>query len=368
MHKNKTGRIRARVTERIEQRVVATATHAVKYVHAVPPEEATGLVAEVYQQLAEDFQITSPLVLHSPAPRLLAAVWCALRETLIAGRIPRAHKEAIAIGVSHANACPYCVSVHAMMLHGTGETAVAETLLAGDTDDIAEPQLRNLARWASRTLAAEDPLLREPPFSASDEAEIIGTAVAFHYINRMVNVFLGESPVPGRRWWLGRLTRRVLGATFGRRMVMHAPPPGASLSLLPESPLPPDLGWATSNSFVAGALARAVVVADEAGRAVLPDNVRELVSNRIAAWRGEVPGISRAWAMHDIESLDEADNPLAAFALLSALAPYQVDPSIIEAFRARRPTDQDLIGAAGWAAFTAARRVGGWLASARVTA
>jgi hypothetical protein len=70
------------------------APHAAKYVHAVPPAEATGLVAEVYEQLARDFQIVSPIIVHSPAPRLLAAVWCVLRETLVAGRVSRAHKEA----------------------------------------------------------------------------------------------------------------------------------------------------------------------------------------------------------------------------------------------------------------------------------
>jgi AhpD family alkylhydroperoxidase len=334
----------------------------------VPPEAATGLVAAVYAQLAEDFQITAPLVLHSSAPRLLAAVWCVLRETLIAGRLPRAHKEAIATGVSHANACPYCVSVHAMMLHGAGETAVAETLLTGKAHAIADPRLRHLAHWASRSLAPEDPLLRQPPFTAADEAEIVGTAVAFHYINRMVNVFLGESPVPGPQQWLGRLRRRLLGATFGRRLVRRAPPPGAALSLLPAAPLPADLGWATANASVANAFARAAVVADEAGRVVLPDDVRALVSRRIATWRGEAPGNSQGWVRHEIASLAAADQPLAAFALLTALAPYQVDPTIIEAFRLRRPTDQELIGAAGWAAFTAARRVGGWLASARVAA
>lgn len=368
MQQDGIGRIRARVTERIEQRVVATAARAVKYVHAVPPEEATGLVADVYAQLSEDFQITSPLVLHSPTPRLLAAVWCALRETLIAGCLPRAHKEAIATGVSHANACPYCVSVHAMMLHGTGERSAAETLLVGDTNDIADLPLRRLARWASRTLAVEDPLLREPPFTASDEAEIVGTAVAFHYINRMVSVFLGDSPVPGPDRWHGWIVRRVLGATFGRRLVMRAPPPGTSLRLLPESPLPGDMTWATSNSFIVGAFARAAAAAEEAGRAALPDRVRALVSNRIAEWRGEAPGLSRAWVTEGTASLDEADQPLARFALLVALAPSQVDPSVIAAFRARRAADQDLVGAAGWAAFTAARRVGGWLTSMRAAA
>src|SRR5262249_21992413 len=188
------------------------------------------------------------------------------------------HKEAIATGVSHANACPYCVSVHSMMLHGTGETAVAEALLVGETDGIGDRRLRDLARWASRTLAPEDPLLSEPPFAASDEAEIVGTAVAFHYINRMVNVFLGESPVPGPRRRRGGLVRRFLGATFGRRLVMRMPSPGASLRLLPESPIPADLSWANSNSFVAGAFARVAAAAVEARRAALPGRVRELLS------------------------------------------------------------------------------------------
>src|SRR5262249_1944088 len=65
----------------------------------------------------------------------------------------------------------------------------------------------------------------------------------------------------------------------------------------------------------------------------------------------------------EVASLDDADRPLAAFALLTAVAPYQVDTSIVESFRARRPTDAELVGAAGWAAFTAARRVGGWFAA-----
>jgi alkylhydroperoxidase family enzyme len=265
--------------------------------------------------------------------------------------------------VSHANACPYCVSVHAMMTHGTGETSVAEALLVGETDGIGDRRLRDLARWASRTLVPEDPLLREPPFAASDEAEIVGTAVAFHYINRMVNVFLGESPVPGPRRRLGGVVRRFLGATFGWRLVRRTPSPGTSLRLLPEAPIPTDLRWATSNSFVAGALARVAAAADEAGRAALPDPVRELVSNRIAAWQGEAPGPSRAWVGRDIASLDDAAQPLAALALLVALTPSQIDSSVIAAFRARRFTDQDLVGAAGWAAFAAARRVGRWLAS-----
>jgi AhpD family alkylhydroperoxidase len=181
-------RVRARATARVERRIVAAAPHAVKYLRPVPAEEATGLVAAVYGQVVEDFQITAPLILHSPVPLLLAGVWTVLRETLIAGRVPRAHKEAVATGVSQANGCPYCLTAHAMMLGGAGQAEAGEALLAGGAAEISHPVLRGLAVWASRTLAPDDPLLQTPPFAPPEMAELVGTAVAFHYINRMVNV------------------------------------------------------------------------------------------------------------------------------------------------------------------------------------
>jgi hypothetical protein len=53
---------------------------------------------------------------------------------------------------------------------------------------------------------------------------------------------------------------------------------------------------------------------------------------------------------------------LAAFALLTALASYQMDDSIVASFRRLRPKDDEMVSAAAWAAFAAARRVGSWLA------
>src|SRR5262249_38608033 len=156
---------------------------------------------------------------HSPSPRLLAGVWCVLRETMIAaGNISRADKEAIATGVSQANECPYCVEVHNTMLGGAGVAASPKLLV-----------------WASHTLSPDTPAARQPPFRRENAAEIIGTAVTFHYVNRMVNIFLGDSPVPLPRGlgWLRGLAGRVGTATFARRIVALAPTPGRSLPLLP---------------------------------------------------------------------------------------------------------------------------------------
>jgi len=89
-----------------------------RYIHVVPRRQASGLVAEVYRQVERDFSMLAPpTALHSPAPKMLAASWMILRETLLAqGFADRATKEAVATEVSTANSCPYCTDVHGMTL------------------------------------------------------------------------------------------------------------------------------------------------------------------------------------------------------------------------------------------------------------
>ena len=103
-------RMKRRFGDRVERRVVATGAEGVRYVRPVRPEEATGLVAAVYCQLERDFQLLAPITLTSPLPSLLAASWTVLRETLVAGGVPRLEKELVAEAVSKANVCPYCVA------------------------------------------------------------------------------------------------------------------------------------------------------------------------------------------------------------------------------------------------------------------
>ena len=50
--------------------------------------------------------------------------------------------------------------------------------------------------------------------------------------------------------------------------------------------------------------------------------------------------------------------------VLTALASYQVDEGAIHAFRSQYQRDDKLTGAAAWASFTAARRIGSWLSHA----
>ncbi|GAA4197003.1 carboxymuconolactone decarboxylase family protein [Streptosporangium oxazolinicum] len=325
----------------------------VRHVSPVRPAAAHGLVAEVYAQAARDFgMLAPPVILHSPAPSALAASWSILRESLLVpGTAGRAAKETVAAEVSAGNTCPYCVDVHGATLRGLGAAR--------------DPRLAPLAAWA-RASGTAATAWDEPPAGdgGSGAAELVAVAVTFQYLNRMVNVFLGDSPLPPE---LPRGARGPAMRLFGALMrpaARRAAVPGASLGLLPVAPLPADLSWAAGVPHLAGAFARAAAAVEECGRRSLPGRVRALVADRVAAWEGEPPGLGRDWAARAVAGLPEADRPAARLALLVALASYQVDREAVEEFLRTTPDERALVEVTAWASLTAARRVGTWSARA----
>jgi hypothetical protein len=48
--------------------------------------------------------------------------------------------------------------------------------------------------------------------------------------------------------------------------------------------------------------------------------------------------------------------------LLTALAPHQVDETVIRSFADPKNEQEKILGAISWASFAAARRIGSWLA------
>ncbi len=332
----------------------------IRYVSPVMPGKADGLVAQVYAQAERDFGLVAPpLALHSPAPPVLAAAWVLLRETLLAtGSVSRVEKEVAAAAVSAGNACPYCVAVHSATARSLVPGLTPAEITSGSTEPAADPGLSGLARWA-RGSGQPGPGL---PVIGRNFAEIAGVAVTFHYLNRMVTLFLPESPLPP-------LTPKTVGGwvmdMLASAMVSASPAPGAALGLLPESPLPAGFAWAAGEPTVAAALARAAGTVEDAGKRAVPPKVRELVLDTLGGWHGRPPGPGRAWADAMVAGLAEADRAAGRLALLTALAPCQVSRNDIA--DVRRSTDatadmeEALIGLTAWASMAAARKVGSWL-------
>jgi AhpD family alkylhydroperoxidase len=243
----------------------------IRYVEDVSPGDATGRVAEIYEQIRRDFgAVPDPFLLHSASPRLLGGVWAACRETLVAGRAPRHLTELVATVVSQINSCPYCVDAHTTMLRADGRGALAGSLLGGVERERLDDESRSFAAWAAATRSPGADVLGDPPFVAGLAPELIGTAVAFHYINRMVTILASPSPFPGPRA-LRPLTTRIAPRLFARA-VKRPKEAGDSLCFLEHAELPEDMGWAKGSPPVAAAFAGFMAaIADEAADAIGPD-------------------------------------------------------------------------------------------------
>ncbi|MFY1636741.1 carboxymuconolactone decarboxylase family protein [Solwaraspora sp. WMMB335] len=323
----------------------------IRYVSAVRPGQSGDLVARVYQQMEDDFGVVAPpIALHAVAPEMLAASWSLLRETLIVpGPASRLAKEAVATAVSAVNACPYCAMIHNSTLTLLGSRRPEEP---GSSD----PALDDVVEWVLSVERLDDGA--SLPFPESQLPELAGVALLLHYLNRMVNVFLREVPLPPRVPEFAlpavlRLLGRVTAAPARR-----AHPPGAALAMLPSAELPADLAWAAGNETVAQAYARATAAIDAAGVRSVPAEVRALVGEQLVQWRGGPRGISRSWVEDLITRVATEQQPVARLALLVAFASYQVDPSVIERCRQVGTDDRTLIELSSWAAMAAARRLG----------
>lgn len=334
---------------------------AVKHLNPVGRNAARGLVAEVYAQAEREFALVPPITIHSAAPEILAGVWMTTREAFIVGKSGRVDREIVAAAVSQSNTCPFCVEVHSAMLHAAGRHQLADAMMgARGAVDASSP----LAAWALATRSPGSAILASPPFNAEDAPGILGTAVVFHFINRMVNVFLEPSPNPIKTesGLLKIVFRRVFGATAGKRLINVEALPGASLVLLPEADLPAAFSWTLAEPAIAGAMARFTFAIEAAGVRVIPAAVRAVVEGAVSNWNGDDPGLSQKWLYDVVAGLPtEAEQATARLCLLTALASYRVDDAVVAAFRRSDPSDEALVSAAAWASLVAVKRLASWI-------
>ncbi|GAA3252312.1 carboxymuconolactone decarboxylase family protein [Nonomuraea helvata] len=322
-----------------------------RYVTPVEPRAATGRVARVYAQLAEDFRMARmPVFLTlSPAPEVLAATWAMLRESLLAGDESRTAREVVALGVSMANRCPFCVAAHTTLLHATGDHRLAETIAAGGTPD--DPRHAELLAWAgSRRRAPET------------GPQIVGTALTFHFINRIASALLTENLLPANLQ-KSRLVRSVGGRAMSRAVRTRLLS-GASLPLVADLPALPEPAWGAGTS-VGAAYAALRAVAGTGGE-LLGESARAAVTDAVAAWDGEHPPMGGAWLDGPLADVPAGERPGARLALLVALAPYRVTDADVAAWRGSR-TDEDLVRLCAFGAASAMERMETFITASALT-
>ena len=326
---------------------------SIRYIKSIDSVYRDSLSLKTLTQIRKEFGAeVEPFTLHMPVPDLLAGAWMVCRETLLAGNGSRNAKELVAATVSTLNRCPYCIDAHNIML--------LESSGHGSSKILEEPTLRNISNWALATSTPDSPLLLTHPFPEAEAPSFIGTAVFFHYINRMVTILLGQSPLPFSSGLPKQVSLHLAAWYFGRAIRLKKQQ-SASLNLLPEAALPDDLSWAIPSPSIASAFARFAKALENAGNRSLPENVRTAVSNAVQNWKGSGPDNNEKWYENDIKRMEGAERTAGQLAFLTVFNPYRVDQSTVLAFSEHFPGDDMLISALAWSSFTAARKIGSWL-------
>jgi len=339
----------------------SVAPRDIRYVKRPDLKRMDTLAAQVSQQMAQEFQLAPPLTLHHLLPRVMAGLWAISREAYIAGHTGRALREAVASEISKINQCPYCVDVHTAMLHGLGNGEVAQAIVYDK--DAMDGVSRDVVDWATANLSPKSNILRRPPFTANDAPKFIGTALLFHYLNRMAHLFLPDSPlpVPSSFAWLKRNLGIVFGKTVGSKIATLT----ASSDTFPladeVTALPPEFNWALADERIAAAFSLFAKVIEEAGAFYIDVKVRELLLSKLDQWQGDQPGLGQAWLEESVTGQDKAQRPAARLALLTAFTSYQVNDSDIASFREQTKSDAALIALTSWASFQAMKKVSTWL-------
>jgi AhpD family alkylhydroperoxidase len=307
---------------------------------------ASGLTAEVYRQLRDEFLGPVPAFQAiSAAPEVLAATWALMREALLAGDASRVDRELVASTVSRANRCRFCVDAHVMLLHALGEHELAEVIARGGTPP--EPRHAELAAWAE---ASRSP--RAAAWSSPYPPEVTGTLLAFHFINRGVSALLDPDLLPGG---LQRspVVRSVGGRLYAKK-AREPKEPGRSLSLLGAGATAPP-GWA-GDSPVGVAYASLKNAAMQGG-SLLGDVARQTVTATVRWEDGRHPARPAEWAADLVRDLPDRDRVGTRIALLAAFAPGAIRAGDVALWRLSHPDDADLVRLVAYGAITATDHV-----------
>jgi AhpD family alkylhydroperoxidase len=293
-----------------------------------PARQATGVVAQVHRQLREDFIGPAPTFQAlSVVPELMAATWELMREALLAGDADRVEREIVAASVSRANRCRFCVDAHVTMLHALGSHELAEVVASGGTP--STPRYAELVIWAE---ASRSP--RATGWASTYPAELTGTLLAFHFLNRIVSALLAPDLLPGG---LQRFpaVRSAGGRLYARTARAYVEPGDNSVG-------------------VAYTALRDVALR---GGELLSEVTRETVTGTVRWEDGRHPERPADWAGELVRDLPPTDRVGARIVLLAAFAPGAISAGDVGLWRLAHPADADLVRLIAYGAVTATDHV-----------
>ena len=304
------------------------------------------------QTILDFGMIPPPISMHKVDRELFAANWACLRETLVVGKVPRYFKEAVASGTSEANRCPYCVGAHSMMFDIYKPTAKKPSVV----DDIFRSWDSEMFKLWARSCYLQHSDQSLPPFPIEFQSELVGTAVYFHYLTRMVTIYLGDSFVPKPLQGVVPLMMPFMRLCMGLNDKRPKKPGTSKLRNVPMTGGP---DWANQDN-VRIAFSQFQTVTDTKITKILSPSMMDFVNTFLSKWQGLDTGLSANWVklyLEELSTVDGVERQQARYMLLAIGSPYMI---VDEEKKSLRKTmgDSDLFIMTAWVSLRAALRTG----------
>jgi AhpD family alkylhydroperoxidase len=150
------------------------------WIESIPPADASGDLKELYERIGGARGGVADIHLaQSLNPKVLAAHFELYKAIMFqASPLSRADREALAVAVSHANVCAYCVAHHGAALSQLG----AESTLPPEIFEWAT----RLARTPEKISEADVAVLRSAGLTDRAIFDAVSIVAYFSYANRLV--------------------------------------------------------------------------------------------------------------------------------------------------------------------------------------
>jgi uncharacterized peroxidase-related enzyme len=181
----------------LDSKLVAIVGRSLSWLRVPPEEEAPAAAKELFDRSQEKLGfVANVLRVYALRPRHLE-LWNAFYDDLMRGEsgLSKAQREMIAVVVSTANRCHYCMVSHAAYLRKlTGNPALVEQLRTNYRYADLEPRERAMLDFAvkltersSSCTEADVEALREAGWSDEDVMDITEVAAMFNFTNRLAS-------------------------------------------------------------------------------------------------------------------------------------------------------------------------------------
>jgi len=347
----------------LEKKMMKQNGQAVKYIKPIALNNFKGKIYDINKQIDRDFGLAGPLTLSTPSLRVHSVRWATSRESyIIETNVKRVLKEIVAASISKTNKCTYCSDAHTTSIVSLGDNLTSQKIIDGTWKEINDEKTKNIINWALNTRNPNAEIIKNPPFTKNEVAEIIGTALVFHSTNRFVSIFLEDSPLP--QFLSGRLKKmslKMASKTLFKTMVSKNGLIGESLKFIENYESLNNFKWANNVPSYQKALTAEQVALDEIESEIIPPNIAKLFKEKISSWNGESMPLGRSWLQEITQSLNENEKSIANLIFLSAFEPHTITENEIIEFRKLYPKDKELIEVCFWAIQIITNRISEWL-------